>query len=73
LEKKQKEKGHYKKTKINNVLKSTINLNKKINKRTHSLTTSVSREKKSNLNLIPLPKKTLINYCKFVNPKAKIL
>ena len=75
LEKKQKEKekGHYKKTKINNVLKSTINLNKKINKRTHSLTTSVSREKKSNLNLIPLPKKTLINYCKFVNQKAKIL
>ena len=73
LEKKQKEKGHYKKTKINNVLKSTINLNKKINKRTHSLTTSVSREKKSNLNLIPLPKKTLINYYKFVNQKAKIL
>ena len=75
LEKKQKEKekGHYKKTKINNVLKSTINLNKKINKRTHSLTTSVSREKKSNLNLIPLPKKTLINYCKFVNQKTKIL
>ena len=75
LEKKQKEKekGNYKKTKINNVLKSTINLNKKINKRTHSLTTSVSREKKSNLNLIPLPKKTLINYCKFVNQKTKIL
>ena len=75
LEKKQKEKekGKYKKTKINNVLKSTINLNKKINKRTHSLTTSVSREKKSNLNLIPLPKKTLINYCKFVNQKTKIL
>ena len=73
LEKKQKEKGNYKKSKINNVLKSTINLNKKINKRTHSLTTSVSREKKYNLNLIPLPKKTLINYCKFVNQKAKIL
>ena len=45
LEKKQKEKekGKYKKTKINNVLKSTINLNKKINKRTYSLTTSVSK------------------------------
>jgi hypothetical protein len=73
LEKKQKEKTHFKKNKINNVLKSTINLNKKINKRTHSLTTSVSREKKYNLNLIPLPKKTLINYCKFVNQKTKIL
>ena len=73
LEKKQKEKGNYKKSKINNVLKSTINLNKKINKRTHSLTTSVSREKKYNLNLIPLPKKNLINYCKFVNQKTKIL
>ena len=47
LEKKQKEKGNYKKSKINNnVLKITINLNKIINKRTHSLTTSVSREKK---------------------------
>ena len=43
LEKKQKEKAHLKKTKINNVLKSTINLNKKINKRTYSLTTSVSK------------------------------
>ena len=73
LEKKQKEKTHFKKNKINNVLKSTINLNKKNNKRTHSLTTSVSREKKYNLNLIPLPKKTLINYCKFVNQKTKIL
>ena len=73
IDNKQKEKLNDKKNKNNNIIRNSIYHYKKINNRTHSLSTSVSREKKNDLNSVSLPKKNIINYCKFVNQKSKIL